>query len=414
MAAQLDSAVVRFRDPGRTVVGTGFLVGDRHVLTCAHVAARALGLPEDAPPPADADVPLDFPLIAPGGIVTARISMWHAPNLEPEGDVAGLQLTSQPPAEARPVRLLVADELWRHEFRTFGFPAGYDDGVWASGRLLARQAMQWIQMEDIKETGYRVEPGFSGAPVWDDELDGVVGMTVAAERRPELRSAFLIPAGVLVDAWPLLETQAVPPCPYRGLLAFREQDANRYFGREDLVDRLVDRLASSSFLGLVGPSGSGKSSLAFAGVIPRLRQRQDWVVADLRPGTGSSPLAALASALLPLLDPGLTETGRLVQIPELAAVLGEGRLGDVVERVLERADATRLLLVIDQFEELLVHRPDVARQFIDALVQATASPVEPASPTLTVLLTMRADFLAQALDHAALPRRCEDPSLSGG
>jgi WD40 repeat protein len=402
MAAQLDSAVVRFRDPGGAVVGAGFLVGDRQVLTCAHVATRALGLPEEVTPPPEADVPLDFPLIAPGGIVMARISIWHAPSLEPDGDIAGLELTGRPPPEARPVRLLVADELWRHEFRTFGFPPGYDDGVWASGRLLARQAMQWIQMEDVKETGYRVEPGFSGAPVWDDDLDGVVGMTVAAERRPELRSAFLIPAGMLVDAWPLLATQATPPSPYRGMLAFREQDANRFFGREDLVDQLVDRLASSRFLGLVGPSGSGKSSLAFAGVIPHIRQRQDWVVADLRPGTGSSPLAALASALLLRLDPSLTETERLVQIPALATVLGDGRLGEVVERMLERADAHRLLLLIDQFEELLAQRPDVIHQFIDVLAKATANPAGPASPTLTVLLTLRADFLAQALDHAPL------------
>jgi WD40 repeat protein len=207
---------------------------------------------------------------------------------------------------------------------------------------------------------------------------------------------------VLVDAWPLLASQATPPSPYRGLLAFREQDTGRYFGREDLVERLADRLASSSFLGLVGPSGSGKSSLAFAGVIPRVRQRQDWVVADLRPGTGSSPLAALASALLPLLEPDLHETDRLVQIPALADVLGARRLDDVVERVLERAGAQRLLLVIDQFEELLAHRPDVVRQFVDVLVQATAGPAGTASPGLTVLLTLRADFLAQALDHAAL------------
>jgi hypothetical protein len=237
---QLHPAVVRLHDEHGRVTGAGFLAGKREILTCAHVVTRTLGLPDGVRPPADAQVRLDFPLIAPKQIVTATVAVWHPPAADSNGDVAGLKLTGAPPAGARAARLLMADELWGHEFRTFGFPMGHDDGVWGSGRLLAHQATGWIQMEDVKQTGYRVELGFSGAPVWDDQLDGVVGITVAAERRPEVRTAYLIPAGVLVAAWPALTPWTIPPCPYRGLSAFREQDAALFFGREELSDQLVD------------------------------------------------------------------------------------------------------------------------------------------------------------------------------
>jgi hypothetical protein len=82
---------------------------------------------------------------------------------------------------------VTADDLWSHPFRAFGFPAAHDQGVWVSGRLRGRQAAGWVQMDGVAAAGYRVEPGFSGTPVWDDDLDGVVGMAVAAEARPEVR-----------------------------------------------------------------------------------------------------------------------------------------------------------------------------------------------------------------------------------
>jgi DNA-binding SARP family transcriptional activator len=87
--------------------------------------------------------------------------------------------------------------------------------------------------------------------------------------------------------------QVLPPCPYRGLSAFREQDAVLFFGREDLTDRLVGQLEHRPLVALLGPSGSGKSSLLFAGAVPRLR-RADWVIAALRPAMGASPLTKRA------------------------------------------------------------------------------------------------------------------------
>ena len=197
MTAQLEASIVRIRTADGRIVGTGFLVTGRHVLTCAHVVASALGLSHDDPNPPQADLHLDFPLLAPESILTARVSHW-----QPAIDVAVLELTTTPPPESKPVCLVTADDLWGHSFRAFGFPAGYEQGVWTSGILRGRQADGWLQIEDTKTTGYLVAPGFSGGPVWDNVLGGVVGMIVAADTDEKIKAAFLIPADVLAETLP--------------------------------------------------------------------------------------------------------------------------------------------------------------------------------------------------------------------
>ena len=128
MTEQLTASIVRILDVGGAIAGAGFLVSEEHVLTCAHVVARALGLPDDTLKAPQVGVGLDFPLVAPEHVLTAHVILW-----QPESDVAGLELDGDPPAGARAVCLVTADDLWGHPFRAFGFPAGHDDGVWASG-----------------------------------------------------------------------------------------------------------------------------------------------------------------------------------------------------------------------------------------------------------------------------------------
>ena len=200
----IELSIVRIRALDGRAVGAGFLVADRQVLTCAHVVATALGLPENTPETPQDEVHLDFPLVAPAHIVTARVIHW-----QPESDVAGLELEDDPPAGARPVRLVTAKDLWGHAFRAFGFPTGYDDGVWASGVLRGRQAAGWVQIEDVKEPGYWVQPGFSGTAVWDEQLNGVVGMAVAADTDRGTKAAFMIPAHLLIEAWPQLTQRSL-------------------------------------------------------------------------------------------------------------------------------------------------------------------------------------------------------------
>ena len=93
--------------------------------------------------------------------------------------------------------------------------------------------------------------------------------------------------------------------PYLGLRAFSESDAPLFFGRDALVKRLLERLQERPSLALIGPSGSGKSSLVYAGLLPQLRRgalpgSEQWVIATLR--LGPHPLDALAAALSSLVD----------------------------------------------------------------------------------------------------------------
>lgn len=67
-------------------------------------------------------------------------------------------------------------------------------------------------------------------------------------------------------------------CPYRGLLAFREEDADFFFGRQEYIDELVQRVAKHSIVAVTGASGSGKSSVVRAGLVPQLRKRGDWAL----------------------------------------------------------------------------------------------------------------------------------------
>src|SRR5205085_701707 len=110
----------------------------------------------------------------------------------------------------------------------------------------------------------------------------------------------IIPVSSLIKAAPDLGGQAIRPCPYRGLSAFREDDAPFFFGRETDTERLVDAVRRRALVAVVGSSGSGKSSLVFAGLLPRLRKEGNWLIASCRPG--NHPFRSLAAALTPLLE----------------------------------------------------------------------------------------------------------------
>ncbi|MBW4495236.1 MAG: trypsin-like peptidase domain-containing protein [Oscillatoria princeps RMCB-10] len=414
MSQRLHPAIVRIYQATGKVIGAGFLVSEKHVLTCAHVVNAALGKQMTASEQPAGTVSLDFPQVAPGEKLTARVVHWipassqnAAAPADGGTDIAVLELESPLPASAFPVRLVTDASLQGHQFRVLGFPEGQPAGVWTDGMIQGEQANGRVQIEVVRQTAYKIEPGFSGSPVWDEQLDGAIGMTVAIDsltvaastnppKRPEIRAAFIIPTGLLAKAWPQLGQRAIPPCPYRGLFAFREEDARFFFGRETFAPQLVEAVRTKPLMAVIGPSGSGKSSVVFAGLIPQLRSQNTWLIEDFRPR--DRPFHHLAAKLVTLLEPQMSETDRLVEVNKLTVSLkgGDLALRDVVRRILEKNAGTRLLLVADQFEELytLCKEESERQRFLDRLLEALNG-----EANFRLALTLRADFLGYALSY---------------
>ncbi|GAA2786171.1 hypothetical protein GCM10010452_12840 [Crossiella cryophila] len=357
---------------GGEPLGMGCLVGPRQVLTCAHVVADALGVPLAGPAPR-LPVRVDFPLVAAGEFVEATVASW-----DPERDVAGLVL-ERTPAAAAAARVVSVDAVWGHEVRAFGVPVGHDQGVWASGVLRGSSASGMVQIDDERTGGFSLAPGFSGAPVWDHAADGVVGIVAAAERQAHRRTGYLIPAALLNQAWPELHRLALVRPPFRGLEPFTEEDADTFHGRAARTAELVTVLRENRFAVLAGPSGSGKSSLALAGVAPALR-RDGYRVAVLR----ATPSATIWTGLCTALRPHLPEHNPTA---EAARALLTGPAPDLLP---PGEGQRRLLVLVDQFEELRHGGTEPPEDVLRALANL-------AGPRpgwiVTVLVTVRSDLI---------------------
>jgi len=176
-------------------------------------------------------------------------------------------------------------------------------------------------------------------------------------------------------------------CPYKGLAEFEAADADYYFGRERLVAELIARFVGGSFLGLVGDSGSGKSSALRAGLLPAL-------AGGVLPGSGSWPQAIFRPGEHPL-----AELHRALARALPATTLPADHPSAALDAALDGLPAgQRLVLVVDQFEEVFnATRDDAERSgFIDLLTSER--------PGLRVIVSMRADHYGRCAAYPALAR----------
>lgn len=196
------------------------------------------------------------------------------------------------------------------------------------------------------------------------------------------------------------------PNPYLGLQYFDVANVANYYGRMDMVNRLLAKLEQNNFVAVVGPSGCGKSSLVRAGLRPRLQGgalpgSQDWPVAFMRPG--NQPLRALAVPLVAWSQPELGMTDRMAEAQKLAQHLHAGTLdlGFVLSQVSDRAP--RYLLVVDQFEEAftLCDDDELRRAFVAAMLTLADQPF------MAVLLAVRADYAGHLLADPRLGPRAD-------
>ncbi|MCC5615269.1 CHAT domain-containing protein [Nostoc sp. CHAB 5836] len=219
----------------------------------------------------------------------------------------------------------------------------------------------------------------------------------------------------------------LPECPYQGLSAFGEEEADFFFGREKFVDQLVAAVQSKSLVPVVGASGSGKSSVVFAGLVPNLRKVGNVEIISFRPG--NNPLGNLAIALnhhchspAPLQEENSTDIQRRLDQMVLEVDLrdDETKLCDAIASIDQNltplppfpsreggsksspplageglGERSHLVIIADQFEELYTLAPPEERQpFLNALIYAINH-----APRFTLVLTLRADFYGYALSY---------------
>jgi WD40 repeat protein/tRNA A-37 threonylcarbamoyl transferase component Bud32 len=246
------------------------------------------------------------------------------------------------------------------------------DGRYASCRELAQAALAVAVDEASRrlvEVASRAAAGRSDLSELESELTGkVVDLQQAREQERALAGP-ATPARVAAEGI----------CPFKGLASFEPVDADYFFGRERLVAELVARLVGAGFLGIVGPSGSGKSSVLRAGLLPALAAgvlpgSEGWRRLLVRPG--ERPLNELRRVLVSGADDPLAEA--------LEGLPAHGRL----------------LLAVDQLEELFTACPSYGERaaFADALARAATDPLGRA----LVVVALRADFYGRFAAYPGL------------
>lgn len=216
------------------------------------------------------------------------------------------------------------------------------------------------------------------------------------------RELNLITNGHTTDELPLVTEQSIsislpePENPYKGLHSFQMTDARDFFGRDDLVTKLIDQMTDPDpfhrFISIVGPSGSGKSSLAKAGLIPALWKgaitgSEKWFVVDMIPGT--HPMDKLETALIRVAANQTSQLREQLQRDERGLL----RVADIILP----GDDTELVIVVDQFEEVftLVEDEQARQRFLDLLRVA----VSDVRSRVRVIVTLRADYYDRPLHY---------------
>lgn len=247
--------------------------------------------------------------------------------------------------------------------------------LWALGVLLheAIEGQRPLSAHELAEFVYSPRPLAIGGRVQAASCSSLVAECLRLDPNERPSAADVI---ARIDRLLAGRDVAEGRSPFRGLEAFSELDAPDFHGRGQELDAALERLRTDALVPIVGPSGVGKSSFVFAGVVPRLREGNQWEIVSLRPGR--RPWASLAAAL------GC----------EVSAL--QDRPAGLVTELRRRAGGKRLLLFVDQFEELVTLSAEAERLGLLRALALAASPDEP----WRMMVTVRSDFLGA---FAALP-----------
>ncbi|MGF1535356.1 MAG: caspase family protein, partial [Elainellaceae cyanobacterium] len=203
-------------------------------------------------------------------------------------------------------------------------------------------------------------------------------------------------------------TEGTDICPYKGLSYFdcNDEDPKYFFGREALTDQLLDHVRQQSFLAIVGASGSGKSSVLRAGLLHQLKRGRrllgsdQWEVRIMLPG--ENPLQNLALAFV---DEELPKLDRAEQVGKAERLIEAG--ADGLRRLVSTSDVPKVVLVVDQFEEVFTLCQDSAEreEFFSVLLGA----LEAMPEQLCLVVAMRSDFVGKCFeqDYSGLAQRVQ-------
>lgn len=221
--------------------------------------------------------------------------------------------------------------------------------------------------------------------------------------------------------------------PYVGIRPFEKDDWPIFFGRESLSNELLYKLETHRFVAVVGSSGSGKSSVVKAGLLPLLedhkvmRRAEEWLTLICRPG--DDPCGSLARRLVAASRrmKGISDTQQVsISVDLMRAVLRTSDRGIIpVLEDFELPATTHILIVVDQFEELFGFReasvsdpraPEEAERFVTCLLDSCKEPIQPISSKLPttlaqriwVVLTMRSDFIGNCEIFPALSKKVSE------
>lgn len=408
--------------------GTGFFVSRRHVLTCKHVVS--------VPGPGEVqrrvqnpiapdirvevngsdvrctvlwdskerdfallELPTEFPGVAPlafvQGIRTGILDgYWEAERIHVAGfhgdePTRGLfrKVIDSPPSGAP--MLFAESELWRDVRLDTDFPPGF-----SGSPVLVRHGQQWLALGMLFLGG--VGRPHSSVMMADAILQELSRL---AAQRHGCASEHLGFQLNVVDAQTWAgespdKLDPLPPNPYRGLEAFREQDHKCFFGRDEEIGRLSQLIQERSFIPLVGPSGCGKTSLLLAGVLPRLSDSNVWSTIYLRPT--ADPVSSMATSIVDALYDDPVE--RASRLKELANGIARDNISiaKILDDIARKQDRCNLLFVVDQAEELFTLASAKARELTLRLL-STIHTQKSLCGHRTVLISMRADFLNSLL-----------------
>ena len=200
--------------------------------------------------------------------------------------------------------------------------------------------------------------------------------------------------------------------PFPGLRAFNASESHLFFGREEHIEDVLNKLEQNHFVAVVGTSGTGKSSLIRAGVLPAISNQNNsnsevnWQVISMNPG--SSPFLNLADAICnysSLID----ESARASFKEKLIQLTESSSLGLVQAMRTKLTGPDRLLILVDQFEEVFrFASEDDKKPVYDAFVKMLIETVQQSDVPIYVILTLRSDFLGDCVQFEGLPEAIND------